>query len=230
MRSAAGKRVLPVIDNLILRLVVALLFVATSAGLVYLIGSDRHRWTAMAGHALHIVMSAAMLTMAWPAGARLPTVGPMMFFALAAAWFVAMAILADARPGRVANVYHVLMMSAMAWMYAVMNGRILPGQSKASAAGHAGSGMNMPDMAMPGMKMPQANTVTAGPTAPAYPTWITVIDWIWTVGFALAAAVWLYFVVAQRYKGENHGTYALVRPACQAMMAAGMATVFAVML
>ena len=71
---------------------------------------------------LHIVMSAAMLVMAWPMGARLPTVGPMVFFMLAAAWYVAMVILADARPGRVANVYHVFMMSAMAWMYAVMNG------------------------------------------------------------------------------------------------------------
>jgi Domain of unknown function (DUF5134) len=122
------------------------------------------------------------------------------------------------------------MMSAMAWMYAVMNGRILPGQSKASAAGHGGPGTNMPDMAMPGMKMPQANTATTGPTAPAYPTWVTVIDWIWTVGLALAAAVWLYLVVAQRRIGDNHGAYASVQPACQAMMAAGMATVFAVML
>ena len=43
----------------------------------------------------------------------------------------------------------------------------------------------MPDMTMPGMNMPQANTATTGSTAPVYPAWITVIDWIWTVGFAL---------------------------------------------
>lgn len=220
------------IDNLALRWVVTLLFALSITGLVYLIVSNRHRWTAMVGHVLHIVMSAAMLVMAWPMGARLPTVGPMVFFMLAAAWYVAMVILADARPGRVANVYHVFMMSAMAWMYAVMNGGILPGQSHASAGGHGGSvpGITMPDMTMPGMNMPQANTATTGSTAPVYPAWITVIDWIWTVGFALAAAVWLYAFVAQRFKGDKHGTGASVRPACQAMMAAGMATMFAVML
>jgi hypothetical protein len=215
-----------VIDNVALRWIVTLLFALSIAGLLYLIGTTRHRWTAMVGHLLHIVMSAAMLVMAWPAGARLPTVGPMVFFVLAAVWFAAMVFLADARPGRVVNVYHVFMMLAMAWMYAVMNGGVLPGQSPAGAGSGPMSSMDMPDTSMPGMSLPPA---AAAPTATAYPAWITVIDWAWTVGFALAAVVWMYLLIIQRGKNDNRGTGWFVAPVCQAMMAAGMAVTFAVM-
>ncbi|HUO36995.1 MAG TPA: DUF5134 domain-containing protein [Mycobacterium sp.] len=215
------------IDNVVLRWIVTLLFALSIAGLVYLVVTTRHRWTALVGHLLHIVMCAAMLVMAWPAGARLPTVGPMVFFLLAAVWFSAMVFRADARLDRLVNVYHAFMMLAMAWMYAVMNGGILPGQSHPGAGGNGGT---MPGMTMPGMNMPEPNTAPTGPTARAYPAWITVIDWIWTVGFALAAAAWLYLLVVQRHKTGHRAPDASLGPICQAMMAAGMAIMFAVML
>jgi len=218
-----------VIDNLGLRWIVTLLFALSIAGLVHLCVTARHRWTGLVGHLLHIVMSAAMLVMAWPAGARLPTVGPMVFFLLAAVWFAGMVSLAETRAGQVVNVYHVLMMSAMAWMYAVMNGGILPGQSPAGAGGRGGSAPNMfmPDMTMPGMNMPAANKA---PTTPGYPAWITVLDWISTIGFTLGAAVWLCLSVAARRKRDDRRTATFVAAVCQAMMAAGMAIIFAVML
>jgi len=88
----------------------------------------------------------------------------------------------------------------------------------------------MPSVNMPSMSAPGTSAAPTGPARPAYPWWITVIDWFWTIGFALAAAAWLYLLVAQRRKSDKRRTGVAVGPVCQAMMAAGMAIMFGVML
>lgn len=78
---------------------------------------------------LHIVMAAGSAVMAWPAAPRVPAWAGAGTFAAAALWYVYL-IAAPARGQRPPEVeghhrgallwYHVGMMAAMAWMYAVM--------------------------------------------------------------------------------------------------------------
>ncbi|MGQ4515060.1 DUF5134 domain-containing protein [Streptomyces sp. DW26H14] len=100
-------------------------------------------------HALHAVMAVAMGVMVWPWGMRLPAVPQVVFFSLAAVWFLVAALFArtsgDSVPRRLGHaVPHALAMAAMAWMLAAMDG----GPAQASGGGAA----QMADM--PGMDMP----------------------------------------------------------------------------
>jgi len=221
-----------VIQDLALRWVVTLLFGLSAAGLVFVIASGHLWWTSMVGHVLHVVMAVAMAVMAWPEGAKLPTTGPMVFFLFAAAWFAVIALTRAEVGHRVSNSYHSLMMLAMAWMYAVMNGQLLPGQSSLHHPSPMPE-MNMPGMEMPGMEMSgkgrsdmHGSTVDNG-----YPAWITAINWVITIGFALATVFWIYRYFAGRQRRdsaecEDHRLGVV----CQAMMAAGMAIMFGLML
>lgn len=210
------------IADLGLRWVVTILFVLSAAECVVAIIGVRRSWTAVVGNCLHLIMAVAMAVMAWPRGAELPTVAPMVFFLLAACWFV-WAVVAMARH-RAVNGYHVAMMLAMAWMYAAMNGAVLPGRSGAhdhsDTADMTMGADHVDHMQMAGMGSPSST--------PAH--WITGVNWFWTVGFAVAALVWTYwyFVVRQSRPGE--GAHRHFGIACQAMMAAGMAVMFGTML
>jgi hypothetical protein len=208
-----------VIDDLFLRWIVTALFVVSALECGYAIMTGRRAWTHNVGHLLHFVMAVAMAVMAWPRGAALPTTGPMVFFGLAAVWFLTITV-TTARHRAVAG-YHAFMMLAMAWMYAVMNGGLLPGQTASGTPPARASPMAM---AMPGMDMSGA---AGTPPAPAYPGWIDALDWLCTVVFVGAAVWWLYrfFVVRQADPARRH-----LGIACQAMMAAGMAVMFGVML
>ena len=158
------------IDDLVLRWVVTVLFVLSAAEWGFAIVTQRTVWTAIVRYGLHFVMSIGMAAMVWPWGARLPTTGPAVFFLLAAVWFVVATTFVSEKTvaKRAEYGYHALMMLAMAWMYAVMNGDLLPGQS---ATHH-----DMPsDMPMPDMP------ASAGP-----PRWITTIDWFWFAGLVVA--------------------------------------------
>lgn len=150
-------------------------------------------------------MCAAMVVMAWPVGMKLPIPGPMVFFLAAAVWFVLVAGHAfSADAGRLTNGYHAIMMAAVAWLYAVMTGGPLGDSS---------------DHTMPSMDMSVPRT--------AEPGWVIAVDWIAAVGFASAAAYWLYRYFAQRKSSPvllgDWGTL------CQAFMASGMAIMFGVM-
>lgn len=117
------------IDGLVLRWSVTILFGISIAGYAYIVLAGRERWIGTVNHLLHQVMSIAMIAMVWPVGMHLPTVGPMIFFLLASAWFVVVAARGSCGVAdRVTNGYYALMMAAMGWMYAVMNGN-LPGQA-----------------------------------------------------------------------------------------------------
>ena len=246
------------IDNLALRWVVTILFAISAALTVYAMVRQPLRWPAYVGHVLHLIMAIAMIVMAWPFSMSWPTTGPMIFFIVAAIWFLATlafpsSVLAepecgcgdvctcgancgcvpatDSVFGRSVAVYHAVMMGAMAWMYAVMNGSLLPGSTSASASGaveytsalgelvlahdHGSGGMDMPGMDM------------TGTSQPAY---ITPINWILTIGFAIAAVVWLYrYLDRRRRAGTTSDVLAFAGDISQICMAAGMSIMFGVM-
>ncbi|RPA57196.1 DUF5134 domain-containing protein [Gordonia oryzae] len=235
------------IDDIVLRWAVSLLFALAAAQCAYLILTRRMPWQAYVGHVLHLVMSVAMLAMAWPFSADWPTTGPMWFFVVAAAWFlVSLALQPSLRPtddcgcvpptntplGRLTAVYHATMMGAMAWMYAVMNGAVLhDGQTTHAMALGTGSSASVTVLAhnhdeMPGMNMPGMDM---GHHA-AQPGYVTPVNWILSIGFALAAAVWLYLYFARRRAAvASKDLMTFAGDLCQVFMALGMALMFGVM-
>ena len=121
------------IHDLALRWFVTILFVLAAAECLYALAVGNRRPATVVSQLLHVVMAVAMAVMAWPWGAALPTVAPMVFFLFATGWFVAVTASPLGAGHRIAGGYHALMMLAMAWMYAVMNGRLLPGQASYAA-------------------------------------------------------------------------------------------------
>ncbi|MGO8966754.1 DUF5134 domain-containing protein [Mycobacterium sp.] len=210
------------IQDIFLRWIVTALFVLSAAECLFAIATGPRTWTRVVGPLLHFIMSVAMVVMAWPWGATLPTTGPLVFFLLAALWFVAAGVTGVGH--RVVNGYHALMMLAMSWMYAVMNGNLLPGQG---GDAHDACGTTSPHTSMPGMDMSGMDTSTSGG---GYPAWIDPINWLCTIGFAIAALWWLYRYLALRKAEPTQPWHCFLGSVRQAMMAAGMAIMFAVML
>jgi hypothetical protein len=209
------------IQDLWPRWIVTALFVIGAAECGFAIAADRRSWTHVVGHSLHFVMAVAMAVMAWPRGAALPTTGPMVFFLAATVWFVVVALAESGH--RASNAYHASMMLAMAWMYAVMSGGLLPTPTE----GTGGSTDHMASTAsMPGMDMP-ATAISADTVQ--NPPFISGLNWLCTAGFAIAAVWWVYLYVARR-RAEPASANRFFGIACQAMMAAGMAIMFGVML
>jgi Domain of unknown function (DUF5134) len=79
-----------VIQDIFLRWIVTALFVLSAAECLLAIATGRRTWAHVVDSLLHFIMSVAMLVMAWPSGATLPTIGPLVFFLLATVWFVAL--------------------------------------------------------------------------------------------------------------------------------------------
>ena len=180
------------IHDLALRWLVTLLFAFSAGVCLSAIVANRHSPASLVSHCLHAVMAIAMAVMAWPRGAELPSGAPMIFFAAAAVWFAVVTVRTAGH--RAANVYHTLMMLAMAWMYAAMGG--LPLGASESVAEMAGMpGMSGPDGAAPssghaghgghGSHTAAGHTGHAGADPAA---WVGVLNWICAVGFAAAAA------------------------------------------
>jgi len=207
------------IDAPLLRWVVTGLFLLSAADWGFAVVTQRRLWTAIVRYGLHFVMSIAMAVMVWPWGAQLPTTGPGVFFLLASVWFVVATTFVSERTvaKRAEYGYHALMMLAMAWMYAFMNGQLLPGQS--TTRHHMPTDVPMPGIDVPGIDMPASG---------GSPGWITTVDWFWFAGFLVAAVVWAYRFAAERSHGAVHRWW--LDSLGQAMMAAGMAIVFGTML
>jgi hypothetical protein len=228
------------IQDVTLRWVVTLLFVFSAGVYVQAIAANRHSGTNVIGDSLHAIMAVAMAVMAWPSGAELPTRAPMVFFAVAAIWFAVIAVRDSSR--RWGSVYHALMMLAMAWMYAAMGGLPLRSTNMSgmdmsgmdmsgadgspSDAGHAGHGGHGGHGGHAG----HAGHSAAGPSASATPEWVGVLNWVCTVGFAIATVFWIYRYIAGRLGGSTHSPGQQFGILSQATMAAGMAIMFAVML
>ncbi|MHA7651517.1 DUF5134 domain-containing protein [Mycobacterium sp. ML4] len=170
---------------------------------------DRKSWTSIVSHGLHLTMAIAMAAMAWPQALGFPPTPAKEFFLAAALWFVIVAVLAvRTTAARMVGGYHALMMVAMAWMYAAMGGHPAPGTERRAPAV---SGVNMADM--------------AAPPHDASHDWTTTGNWIWAGVFVFAAFAWGYrFLTVRRRVWRTR-----VGIAVQAMMAAGMAIMFAVM-
>jgi hypothetical protein len=202
------------IHDIVLRWVVIGLFALTAVEYGAAVVTKPRPWTSAVNHALHFVMAVAMVVMAWPWSAKLPTTGPAVFFLLAAVAFVAMAIFAVGTTSRrELYAYHGVMMLATAWMYVVMDGHLMPARSSAQ-----------PEMSMPGMEMSAMNM----PATNEPPGWFSAIGWIGAVAFALAAVFWTYrYVVDRRRKVTPRRSLGDLG---QAMMAAGMAIFFLTML
>lgn len=198
------------IHDLALRWVVIGLFALTAAEFGFAVVVKPRPWTSAVNHALHFVMAVAMVVMAWPWAAPLPTTGPAVFFLLAAVTFAAMAIFAvRTTTRRELYFYHGLMMLATAWMYATMDSHLMP----------AGSS-TQPDKSMPGMDM----SAMSMPSTHESPVWFSVVGWIGAVGFAVAAVFWTYrYVLDRRRKTAPRRSLGDLG---QAMMAAGMAIFF----
>ncbi len=217
------------IQDMTLRWVVTLLFVFSAGVYVQAIVANRHSGANVIGNSLHVIMAVAMAVMAWPRGAELPPRAPMVFFAVAAIWFAVIAVRNSA--SRWGSAYHALMMLAMAWMYAAMGGLALR-----RAPGPAG--MDMAGMDMAGHAGHAGHTghaghgghSAAGPSASATPEWVGVLNWVCTVGFAIATVFWIYRYIAARLGGSTRSTGQQFGILSQVTMAAGMAIMFAVML
>lgn len=210
------------IADLALRWVVTVLFALSAAECIYAFTRSYERPSVAVSQLLHVAMAVAMVVMAWPRGAELPTVGPMVFFLTAAVWFLTGRMRFATSGDRLVNGYHAAMMSAMAWMYAVMNGNVFAAHGDpVMTTGHDGHSMHM-----------AAHTVDVVPAAmdhaAAQPMWINAVNWTLTVGFVIAVAVWLYRYFAGRHSSKmpSSGHFGTL---CRAMMAAGMAVMFGVM-
>jgi hypothetical protein len=209
------------IADLTLRWAVTVLFGLSFALHAYGLVVQRESWICTVERVLHVVMCAAMVVMAWPVGMKLPPLGPMVFFLVAAVWFALVAVRAFAADsGRLTNGYHAIMMAAVAWLYAVMSGGPLDGRTHSPEHNMtSSSGMNMPGMDMSAPERTQ-------------PGWLITVDWIATVGFACAAVYWLYWYFAQRKANPGSRTARLRDwgTQCHAFMATGMAIMFGVLL
>ena len=201
------------IQDPVLRWIVTALFVLTAAQIVFSIAVGHRKWPYAVGHLLHLAMSVAMAVMAWPRGAALSTggaaMGAMVFFLLAAVWFVAVAITGAGH--RIVSGYSALMMVAMAWMYTQMGGLMGPDTDGMTSM----SGM----ADMDGMEM------SGGHSA-----WVGAVNWMWTILFATAALCWIVRYATLRTAAPTQSRYRALDPGWQAMMAAGMAIMFGVML
>lgn len=212
------------IADLTLRWVVTVLFAASVAECGYSLTRHRHSRRSAVGHSLHLIMSVAMIVMAWPFGMDVPNIPPLIFFVVAALWFLASTVALRAHHGAaLTGVYHAAMMGAMAWMYAVMDGSLLPGTTSMGSMTMAADA----DTSMAGMDMSSGshaeNMSTTG--------WVAGVDIALVIGFGVAALWWLYRYLSAR-QSDSRGQSRLIDHAgtlCQAFMAAGMSIMFSVM-
>lgn len=215
------------IDDIFLRLFVTGLFVLAIVECGYSLATHRMRWPGIVGHLLHITMAVAMVTMAWPFANGWPTIGPMVFFIAAALWFVGVGVaIAGTRAERIADGYHAVMMAAMAWMYALMNGSILPGMGSDAPMPMAAA-MGMPGMSMSTMSVAHSHGGGDMEMAGTQPSYVSAVNWVLAVALLASAAIWLYIYFDRRQSSERPGgllTHA--GELCQVFMAAGMGIMF----
>ncbi|EFG79782.1 hypothetical protein HMPREF0591_0327 [Mycobacterium parascrofulaceum ATCC BAA-614] len=203
------------IHDLVLRWVVTALFALTAAECVLAIATKHRPWTWVVSHGLHFIMAVAMVMMAWPSGAQLPSTGPTAFFLLAAMTFVTMAVVvARTTALRIRYGYHASMMLATGWMYAMMNARWYPAPT--STQHRAQPAMS----SMPGMDM----AGTAMPASSGSPTWFSAVNWPAAVGFAVAALFWTYWYFVKRQHEPSR--FRSLGNLSQAGMAIGMTILF----
>jgi hypothetical protein len=205
-----------------LPLVITAAFSVSIAECLYVLVAQHGPWRRTLDNLLHIVMSVAMIVMAWSAGTPLLTTASIVFFLLAAIWLVAAAVTGESSARqRATNGYHAVMMTAMVWMIAVIHG--------GASAGHSGPSHHH-DVQASDMHMSSAIDASSMELSPKTNelAWTTGINWIATLGFALAGLYWLRgYLIARRTTPTSRKALLVRRELlCQASMAAGAAIMF----
>lgn len=198
------------IDDIVLRWVVTGLSALGAVAWGYVLLNRRRSWIEVVRCAVHVVMAIAMAVMVWPWGTQLPATAPTVFFAVAALWFVILAVVsAETVPLRTVYGYHALMMLAMVWMYAFIHGLVPPA--------HSSNHHHHIDMDMAGMVVP---------TTVGSPGLIATMNWFWFVGFGLAAGIWASGLGVKRADESAPGSWRSLTAPAQATMAAAMSIMF----
>lgn len=180
---------------------------------------------------LHLLMSLAMIAMAWGWSGGPDTGSGVVQLVVFGAFALVFAVLA-ARARGVASVLsraaHALMAAAMVWMVAAMPllmGHGARATGAAEAGGHAGHGAAATDTAgMAGMDMSggMAGTTAGGAPAPA-PNWAIVVNTVLAVLLAVAAVRWALGAVragrARVLAAQDHGCDDVDGPAAPASSA-----------
>ena len=107
------------IDDLLLRWIVTAMFAIGAIDSIRTLAAHRSDLRLSVVHCLMILMSLAMIVMAWPQGNQLPLLPLMLLFALATAIAVVFAV--PKTTARRLYVSTAVMMASMVWMYAVMS-------------------------------------------------------------------------------------------------------------
>lgn len=194
-------------------------YLAAGASALRSPGSRRGREAFAA--ALHVVMSAAMISMFWSWGADIPVMAQVTVFTAAAAWFVAQAAFGtDGHPGAwcSGNWYHAGMMTVMAWMPVAM-------ELMSPPQGSGTSGMSMPS-GMQGMVM---DRTVAGLSSAGPPGWTGTVCLV-LAGPFFAAAAWQAVTALRPLASPDSGrspwqqsVSIVLREGAGALAAAGMA-------
>jgi hypothetical protein len=172
-------------------------------------------------YAAHLLMSVAMIVMAWPGGVGLLAWPQLVLFGAAAVWFTVLALsfgrawalgAHHALHGRLVYWYHAVMMAAMVWMLVVMDQAVL------GLGVHSASGHKVGRAAMAGMDM----SGTSGGTA------VVVVAWVLGLLFCVAGLAWLGSLVPEGAGARARSRSRASGPARAAIgyetvMAAGMA-------
>ncbi|WP_123272099.1 DUF5134 domain-containing protein [Flexivirga caeni] len=192
------------------------LFAGTAVGYALLGVWRRGDASAGVGDVLHVVMSAAMLSMPWSWGPKVaPPMVQVIVFGLATAYFLVLLVGGDRFAShtqhgvggerQVLLGYHALMMAAMAVMGLMMR----------DMHGSAGSDHSMPGMSMGGPSMPKMSMHLG--------TGWTALSWVLVAMFSVATCAllvrWLR-TARRRARGEVFEAGLLV------LMSAGMALAF----
>ncbi|ATE54121.1 MULTISPECIES: DUF5134 domain-containing protein [Actinosynnema] len=161
------------------------------------------------GSVLHALMCAGMVLMAWPATMAFAPVPQTALFAVAAAWFAALAAIggrACAGHGRVELAHHAVMMAGMAWMVVVM-----PLAMREPSSGGGGGAHDHHGGAT-------TTAVDAGAGAPGH---VTAVGLALAALFAVAGTAWLARALdVGRAPGARRRA---VAPAVESAMSLGMA-------
>ncbi|MFL9655086.1 DUF5134 domain-containing protein [Streptomyces sp. PB17] len=183
--------------------------------------------TGRVGHVLHAAMGVLMIAMAWPWGMDLAVAPQVVLFTAGAVWFVGASLIRPggrSRTGAVAAAWpHALMMGAMAWMVEAM-------AASGSAAGHGGGGhAGHEGHAAAGSGLAAMSLTETGPSVASalLAVALTAIGLVWLARAFDLARVQVPAPAGGPAPAGAHTTAAALDPACHAVMALGMAVMFA---
>lgn len=200
------------------------------------------RLEARAAELLHVLMSVAMIAMAWGWSGG-PTSGSgliqIVVLGLFAVGFAARTVTVDSWRARMPRLFHLLTAAAMVWMVVTMPW-LMGGRAGSAGGSGATAGMAMPGMDMPGTSMPGSSAASGGPAGAttAVPTGVVTVTWLFVAAMAGWAAIWLVRAARRDRVLRRDGTPWRERmlrrdrsvDGTHALMSLGMAAMFVAMI